>query len=297
MMRSSSAGMPALTCDGGSGRLGQQALEDRRDGRPLERQLAGGHLVEHDAGGEQIAARVDLLAARLLRRHVRHGADGGADRRQLIRSADRGVRIRAAGLVELGDAEIEHLDRAASRHEQVRGLDVAMHDALRVSGVERIGQLRAELEHFVERQPAARDAILQRLPVEQLHHHELLAALRADVVEGADVRVIEARDHLRFALEALVRVGVGVGLVGQELDRHLAAEARVFRFVDDAHAAGAEPRQDLVVRNGLADHSDPVSGSSRTSRIFFASCIGVNGFCRNGLPSSSTPVLTIASSM
>ena len=144
---------------------------------------------------------------------------------------------------------------------------------------------------------AARDAILQRLAIEQLHHHELLAVVGADVVERADVRVIEVRDDPRFALEALDRVGVGVRFVGQELDRDLPAEPRVFRFVDDAHAAGAEARQDLVVRNGLADHSDPVSGSSSTSRIFFASCIGVNGFCRNGLPSSSTPVLTIASSV
>ena len=173
-----------------------------------------------------------------------------------------------------------------------------MHDALRVRGVERVGDLRAELEHFVERQRALRDAILQRLPVEQLHHHELaLPACDADVVERADVRVIEVRDDARFALEALDRFGVGAGFVGQELDRDLAAKARVFRFVDHAHAAGAEARQDLVVRDGLADHSDPVSGSSSTSRIFLASCIGVNGFCRNGLPSSSTPVLTIASSV
>src|SRR6185503_17980173 len=121
--------------------------------------------------------------------------------------------------------------------------------------------------------------------------------VRADVVERADIRVIEVRDHARFALEAHDRTGVGAGVVRKKLDRHLAAEPRVFGFVDDTHAAGAEPRKNLVVRNRPADHSWPVSGSSSTSLIFVASCIGVNGFCRNGLPSSSTPVRTIASSV
>src|ERR1035437_501363 len=35
-----------------------------------ERALAGEHFVEHAAGAEQVAARVDLLALQLLRRHV-----------------------------------------------------------------------------------------------------------------------------------------------------------------------------------------------------------------------------------
>ena len=43
-------------------------------------------------------------------------------------------------------------------------------------------------------------------------------------------------------------------LVRQELERHLAAEARVFGLVDDAHAAAADLLEDPVVREGLADH-------------------------------------------
>ena len=81
--------------------------------------------------------------------------------------------------------------------------------------------------------------------------------------------MIQGRDDACFTQEALHRLGIGARLVGQELDGHLAAEARVFGFVDHAHAAGAEARQDLVVRDRLADHGVPVSGSSSTSRIFF----------------------------
>jgi hypothetical protein len=156
-------------------RLRQQALENGGRRRALERQLPGGHLVEHDAGGKQVAARVDLLPARLLGRHVRHRPDGRAETRQVIRPARRRGKVvaRSAALGQLRDAEIEDLDRAAPGDEEVRGLDVAMHDALRVSGLECVGDLLAQPDHFLDRQRAARDAILERLPVEQLHHHEL----------------------------------------------------------------------------------------------------------------------------
>ena len=160
------------------GRLpGQQPFEDRRHRRALEGQLAGGHLIQHDAGGKDVAPRVDLLPARLLGRHVRHGPDGRAHRRQLIGGAQR-VRIAAARrLTELGDAEVEHLDRAAASDEEIGRLDVAMDDALGMRGLERVGHLGAELQHFVHGERTAGDAILQRLAIEQLHHHELLADL------------------------------------------------------------------------------------------------------------------------
>ena len=203
----------------------------------------------------------------------------------------------AAGGAQLGDAEIEHFQRPAPRDEEIGRLDVAVHDTLRVCGVEGIGHLHAQFQHLVGRQRPLRDALLQRLAIEQFHHHELLALMIADVVERADVRVVQARDHPCFAQEALHDLAIGLGLVGQELDRHLAAEAGVFGLVHHPHAARAEARQHAVVRDGFTNHKFPVSGSSSTSRIFFASCIGVNGFCKKGLPSSSTPVFTIASSV
>ena len=64
----------------------------------------------------------------------------------------------------------------------------------------------AELEQVVERQRPARDARLERLALEQLHHHELLAVVLADVVQRADVRMAQRRDDARFAQEAIHRL-------------------------------------------------------------------------------------------
>ena len=67
-----------------------------------------------------------------------------------------------------------------------------------------------------------------------------------DVVQRADVRMVERRDGARFALEALAELGIGGECVGQDLDRDDAIEPRVARLVDLAHAAGADEREDFV---------------------------------------------------
>src|SRR5690349_4627416 len=59
-----------------------------------------------------------------------------------------------------------------------------------------------------------------------------------DVVQGADVRMIEAGDDRRFAIEAVTPLGIGREIRRQELDRDGAAEAGVDCPVHFAHATG-----------------------------------------------------------
>ena len=58
-------------------------------------------------------------------------------------------------------------------------------------------------------------------------------ALLADVVQRADMRMVERRGRLGLALKALERRRILQQLRGKELDRHLPAEPRVLRAVDD----------------------------------------------------------------
>ena len=286
------------------GRLGEQAFEDRRNGRALGR-----------AAGRRPSRKAPRLlkTSRCARRSPGRAPAQGTCRRRCQWSCQSSsidptrplvapVSERTASL-SLATPKSSTLIEPRLVTNRFAGLRSRWTTPLACAASSASASCTPSSSTSSTRQRASRDPILQRLPVEQLHHHEVLGRLsgrgvmRADVVERADIGMVKARDHPRFALEPLVRVRVGIGFVGQELDRHPPAEARVFRFVDHAHAAGAEPRQDLVVRDGFADHSAPISCSSSTSRIFLASCSGVNGFCRNGLPSSSTPVRTIASSM
>jgi len=79
-----------------------------------------------------------------------------------------------------------------------------------------------------------------------LHHEEVDAVLVTHVVEGADVRVVQARHRAGFLLEALAELGVLGKMLGEDFDGHGAIEAGVVRSIDLTHAAGTDGGRDLV---------------------------------------------------
>jgi hypothetical protein len=70
--------------------------------------------------------------------------------------------------------------------------------------------------------------------------------LRADIVERADVGMIEAGDGFGFALEAGFQGGVVGEVGGEDFDGDFAAEAGVAGAIDFAHAACADGGKDFV---------------------------------------------------
>src|SRR5215472_3802307 len=96
--------------------------------------------------------------------------------------------------------------------------------------------------------------MLERLPFEILHDDEGLAFMLADLVNRADVRVVERRGGAAFALKAFECLRVRGNAVGQELEDDVPAELCVFSLVDYTHPSAAELFEDTVMQNGLADH-------------------------------------------
>ena len=74
----------------------------------------------------------------------------------------------------------------------------------------------------------------------------------ADVINGADVRVVQRGSGPRLALEPVQRETISRETLRQALQRDPPAETRVLRFVDLAHAAGPERRDDAVAADGSA---------------------------------------------
>ena len=122
-----------------------------------------------------------------------------------------------------------------------------MHDAELVGVGDRLRHVMRDVERLVERQRTyAIDAIGERLALDELHHEEIETVLVADVVQHADVGVVEPRDGDGLALEALAEALV-FGQPGRNhLDGDHAVEAGVAAAIDLAHAADAEERQDFV---------------------------------------------------
>jgi hypothetical protein len=133
--------------------------------------------------------------------------------------------------------------------EHVRRLEVAVHDAARVQRGERRQHAERDRYRLRDGQGAAGKALAEGLPLEQLHGDEQLAVILTDVVELADVGMIDARRRARLAPEAPAR-----RFVAAERRHHLesdhALEPLISRGEHHSHAAFTELALDDVVRNG-----------------------------------------------
>ena len=197
----------------------------------VEGQLAGEHLVGHDAEAVQVGPAVDVaLAGRLLRAHEGRRADGHTD------AGERGAR---GGRERLGDPEVgDHHPAPGPLQQDVVGFDVAVDDRHRMGGAEGVGRLHHDAARFFDRKPApAADPGRHRLAVHVAHDevHQTLAL--ADAVNRDDMGMGEPGGRLRFAGEPLADILLESELGRQHLDGDPALEPLVAGAVHYAHAA------------------------------------------------------------
>ena len=192
---------------------------------------SGQHLVEHRAEREDVGARIGLLALELLGRHVLQRAEDRALRGQIggvvVGSIDETAAPRRLA-PRLRQPEVEQLGARPSVSMMLPGLRSrwTMPGAVRL--VERIGDLdrRSAAPGRAAARPSA-SRVGERLALEMLHHQEVDAVLAADVVERADVRVVQRGDRAGLALEAFADVGIAGERGREDLDGDRAIEARV----------------------------------------------------------------------
>ena len=220
------------------GRLSGEALGDHRlRRRPGERRLAGQHLVEHAAESIDVASGVDGAAAGLLGAHVGRRADGEAGRGEV--AAGRLERSRDA---EIGDPGVP------TREENVLGLDVAMHDAVLVGAIERVGGLGRDPDRLVDRKlPLAPEAVAEALaldvrhgvPEERRARRGRTSGRLPGVEQRQDVRMVESRGGSDLPEEAVgTQSSAQVGV--ERLEGHGAIVAHVVGKPDGRHAPAAE---------------------------------------------------------
>jgi len=126
-------------------------------------------------------------------------------------------------------------------------LNVAVDDARGMGGIQRVGDLDAQRDDRVRLHGLAGDVVLQRRPFQEFHRNESPALKLANVVESADVGMVQRRGGPGFAPETGQRGGVLRYIWREELERDKAAEAHVFGFVHHSHAATAQLLDDAVV--------------------------------------------------
>src|SRR5450755_1563843 len=128
-----------------------------------------------------------------------------------------------------------------------------MDDSFAVGSIECVCHFDGQGKKKVGSQGTPGNAVFERHPVEKLHGDEGLSVL-ADVVDRADVGMVERRRGVGFTLKAGERLRVLFDLFGQELESDKTMQPRIFGFVDDAHSAAAQLLDDVVVREDTPDH-------------------------------------------
>jgi len=172
-----------------------------------------------------------------------------------IRGAGHGGPVRGLRHPGFRQSEIKDLGVSALGHEQVRRLDVPMNNPFGVRGIQCVGDLDSQVEQRFQFHGLGTDTMFQGYAIEKFHGDEDLAVLVADVVDGADVGMVERGRGLRFALKTSQHLGIASDLVGEEFQGDEAVKASVLGFVDDSHAAAPKLLGNAIVRDGLTNHS------------------------------------------
>ena len=193
-------------------------------GRAAERGLPGERLVEHHANGVPVAPWRRGAPRQHLRGDVgrRTGDDGGA---RIVR--------------RIHEAEVEEHHAPVAPDEDVRRLDVTVHEAGAVQAPEGLGQP-------LQRAAQARDIgapCIEPGRLEALHGEVPAVAVAVQVVEVHEARVGEAGELAELALEAEQRLGARAP---QQLQGDPRAARSIERLVDHAEAPLAEEGAQLV---------------------------------------------------
>jgi hypothetical protein len=227
-------------------------VDDGDVARPSERHVADQALVEEASERVDVSAAVHLGAPDLLRRDV---VDRSHD---LPRIGD--AAIRGAG-AQPEVREVAVLLAWTPGEEDVRRLDVAVHEPALVRGVERARDLADEHQRSLRCESAFRPQ--QRLQVGARHvaHGDVEQPVDlAGLVYRDDVRVIERSRKPGLAQEACAKAPVLGEFGRQELESNVPFEPGVVSEVDDAHSPAPQHALDAVARELGAD---PVLGYDR----------------------------------
>src|SRR5713101_2203217 len=136
--------------------------------------------------------------------------------------------------------------------------------------LQRISNLNRKVYEVISLQRLARDALTKRLAFEQLHREEGPRFLFANVVNDADIGVIQSRGGACLPLKPLQCRAIFGVIVREKLESHVAAQARVFSLVNHSHATRPELFENAVV--GDRDRKSTRLNSSHMSISYAVFC-------------------------
>jgi hypothetical protein len=168
----------------------------------------------------------------------------------LARNRDQLPGLTAGARQQLGEPPVHDLDLAELPDHHVGWLQVPVNDPLAVGVAHRLADLLEDPQETVAVLPGVgslRQQSGERLALDQLHGDvRPLVEAKAEIVDRHDTGVLRGTGDLRFLDEALPQVCLGLVIVQEHLDRHVAGEVSVPRLEDHSHAAAADLTKEFV---------------------------------------------------
>ncbi len=228
----------------------------------------GEHFIQHRAERVDVCALINGATAQLLGRHVLRCSDGQTGGSQC---AYRGALTEDFQLAS--DAEVGQHRSPLRVYEHVLWLDVAMHQALVVRGVQSGRYLHRQPRRLRgTNDPFAVDAVAQRL-LEYRHDDVEQSALFAETEKRHNIRMVEGCHPTSLVAKPGHVSSILCEMPGQHLDRDLAGEPWIQSTVDLGHAATTQQGNELVASEHRSDqrslgplgnHVTPPAPSSMT---------------------------------
>ena len=236
----------------------------RRRRELAQRQFAGEHFVKHNTERIDIRAMVHgLRVLHLLRRHVMRCADDLAFlsdwgsslalRPPATHRMGEGRGEGRASTHNSGNAKVSDLHPALFVEQDVLRLDVAVDDAFIVRELERLANLRDDLQRLARRQFARLLQLSQVKSIDKLHDEEGQSVGLAELMDGDDVRMAQSRQRAGLAIEPLGKTWPARGLRRENLQRHKTVERRLTGFINGPHAPLADESEDFELWKQAGD--------------------------------------------
>ena len=102
-----------------------------------------------------------------------------------------------------GQAEVHELGPRPGQHD-VAGLQIAVHHASAMRPLQPIADFGPVLQDLLHGQRPLAQTVRQSLAFQVFHHQVINPILMSNIVERADVGMIQGRDRARFAVEPLL---------------------------------------------------------------------------------------------
>src|SRR5262249_19049858 len=137
----------------------------------------------------------------------------------------------------LGKTKIQNLRGAPLSDEDVPRLDVSVDDPLCVRSIQSVSDPDGNTEQMLKFHGLTRDSVRQGFTFQIFHSDEGLAVFFADIMNGANVGMIQCRCSLGLTPESLKCLG-GIGEVfRKEFQCDKAVKAGILGLVDHTHSA------------------------------------------------------------